>query len=211
MTKRKIIGAAAGAFGALFAMQASAAHLSYVNTPTAEDFPNFCQGSISDCVYDPDVYGEEGDPTPAIIKFNFNNDGSVANFEVSSLFGSIDGSEFTFGTTQVDADGEEGGPTVTGYTFSYTPGEGDPFITAFAAKGGPSFTFYDGYGDEENDIRFATFITPFNTNGGNQPKTYGLSNLTFFDTSVAPIPLPAAGWMLLAGIGGLAAARRRKN
>lgn len=28
---------------------------------------------------------------------------------------------------------------------------------------------------------------------------------------MAPIPLPAAGWMLLAGIGGLAAARRARK
>ncbi|MDO5704531.1 MAG: VPLPA-CTERM sorting domain-containing protein, partial [Paracoccus sp. (in: a-proteobacteria)] len=35
-------------------------------------------------------------------------------------------------------------------------------------------------------------------------------NVRFDDISVAPVPLPAAGLMLLAGIGGLAALRRRK-
>lgn len=38
----------------------------------------------------------------------------------------------------------------------------------------------------------------------------GGSEKLFSDT-VAPIPVPAAGFMLLAGLGGLAAARRRKN
>lgn len=36
-----------------------------------------------------------------------------------------------------------------------------------------------------------------------------LSHVTYTDPS--PVPLPAAGWMLIAGVGGLAAMRRRKK
>ena len=45
-------------------------------------------------------------------------------------------------------------------------------------------------------------------NGGQQP---GLSNITLMGTaSPAPVPLPAAAWLLLAGVGALGAAARRK-
>lgn len=39
-----------------------------------------------------------------------------------------------------------------------------------------------------------------------------ISHVSFYNTGdMTPIPLPAAGWLLLAGIGGLAAMRRRKS
>ena len=43
--------------------------------------------------------------------------------------------------------------------------------------------------------------------GNDEFKITGLS----FDYTPAPVPLPAAGWMLIAGIGGLAAMRRRQT
>lgn len=42
--------------------------------------------------------------------------------------------------------------------------------------------------------------------------TQGFSNMRLFGTGeLAPIPLPAAGWLLIAGIGGLFAMKRRKK
>ncbi|WP_433989198.1 hypothetical protein SuNHUV7_35170 (plasmid) [Pseudoseohaeicola sp. NH-UV-7] len=43
------------------------------------------------------------------------------------------------------------------------------------------------------------------------PNDSGLSNYVIAGRNPSPVPLPAAGWMLLAGVGGLAAMRRRKK
>ncbi|MCU4653348.1 VPLPA-CTERM sorting domain-containing protein [Roseibacterium sp. SDUM158016] len=53
------------------------------------------------------------------------------------------------------------------------------------------------YGDIRNDCTFLCL-------GGND-------SFTVASIDVAPVPLPAAGWLLLAGIGGLAVARSRKK
>ncbi|MBC9245536.1 THxN family PEP-CTERM protein [Paracoccus sp. 11-3] len=46
----------------------------------------------------------------------------------------------------------------------------------------------------------------------NQKNTATLQGRFTYEENVAPIPLPAAGWMLLAGLGGIGAvARRRRN
>ncbi len=41
----------------------------------------------------------------------------------------------------------------------------------------------------------------------------GVSHISYFgvEDDMTPVPLPAAGWMLLAGVGGLGALRRRKK
>lgn len=39
----------------------------------------------------------------------------------------------------------------------------------------------------------------------------GLSNYVVLGSGLSPVPLPAAGWMLLVGIGGLVAMRRRRK
>ena len=57
----------------------------------------------------------------------------------------------------------------------------------------------------------------FNSGGASQELTYvgnsagGLSHKTTIGGDLTPIPLPAAGWLLMAGVGGLAAMRRRKK
>lgn len=52
-----------------------------------------------------------------------------------------------------------------------------------------------------------TYSTPFT---GNNDQETAISHISLY-TNVSSIPLPAAGWLLLAGIGGLAALRRRKT
>jgi len=135
--------------------------------------------------------------SPAILRIDFNDDGSIATTTTNTNFASIDGSEFTF-DFGMDGDTNDG-------TWTYAPDDPtDPGVTGFVAKGGnfyrvflkdgPAFV---GIGDS------ADYETP--NNGA-----FGLSHLTFFD-STTPVPLPAAGWLLLAGLGGLGAMSRRRG
>lgn len=53
--------------------------------------------------------------------------------------------------------------------------------------------------------------TTFLTAEGQRNDAVLRASFTANPITVNPVPLPAAGWMLLAGFGGLAALKRRKN
>jgi hypothetical protein len=79
----------------------------------------------------------------------------------------------------------------------------DPGNTAFTVKGGPN---YSGY--IKDSSAFAGLGDFSNT--WSSPNGAGVSHIVFYDTD-AVIPLPAAAWLLLAGLGGMGlVARRRK-
>jgi hypothetical protein len=134
-----------------------------------------------------------------IIKFNFNEDGTYSleeDVEFNPLFGSIDGTEFSFSFDD---------PSETGVgTWTYTPGAGDPDITAFVAKGGDAFNLFSTGGIYTN----VEFFTPNNASGG----PAGLSHMSFYDSD-GDLTLPEPGSLALLGLGllGIAVARRRAN
>jgi hypothetical protein len=153
------------------------------NNPT---FPeNFVQGPI--------VAKEDGsvcllEDSPSIVKYNVG--------------GATEVNDVTF--PDFDADwisitGDKSG------TWSYNPDASMAVgITGAYFKGGTSYFVYLWTGETPYFGGDGAF---FNWTTGDS----GLSNAVFFDSnSMAPIPLPAAGWLLLAGVGGLVAMRRKK-
>ena len=132
--------------------------------------------------------------TPIIIKFNFNDNGTLGAVEINdAMFPTIDGSEFSF-----DFGGD--GNTGTG-TWTYAPGLGDPGILAFTVKGGNAFNYFSTGGDYTD----VAYFTPNNASGA----PAGLSHLSFYDTGEV---VPEPGTLALLGLGllGLGTARRRR-
>ncbi len=131
--------------------------------------------------------------SPFIIKFDFQDDGMIK--PTLGSFSSITGDEFSFNIgSEVENGKTEWAKTGT---WLYTPDDAsDPLITGWIAKGGPNYFVY----------ALGGFTGTFNIDKG-------LSHLTFFDTErpTTPIPLPAAAWMMLAGLAGLGALGRRRS
>ncbi len=93
-------------------------------------------------------------------------------------------------------------PTGTQLYFPYTSTGTPP---------APTGTLYNGL-INNNDSYFVTINSDLFRNVKFVTwETTSTANVRIDDISVSAIPLPAAGWLLLAGIGGLAAARRMKK
>jgi hypothetical protein len=169
------------------------AQAAYISTTEGNDCSGVL-GTFPNCVVAADPANGIPNDTPIIIKINFNDNGSFGQIEINPLYSSIDGTEFTFDF------GQDG--TGTG-TWTYTPGTGDPAITAFIAKGGNAFNLFSTLGDYTD----VAYYTPNNASGG----PAGLSHMSFYNSG-DDFQVPEPGTMALLGLGllGIGLARRRK-
>lgn len=161
---------------------ASAAVFTYLGKGKGNECSAF--NGFENCTY-------KGSPTVA--KLSFDNGTPTSSQYNTTVFPSLNGSEFSVTLSANDIG-----------TWSYTPGLGDPLIiTAFIAKAGSRYYIYEW--DETSGTDFTNIY--FDT----KDKKRALARITFFDTGVSPVPLPAAGLLLIASLGGLAAMGRRRK
>lgn len=180
---RRISPKSALAFLALTLSGLTPAHAAFIQTIDGNDCSGVFGQGFEICAVPADPANGIPNPTPIVVKFDFSTDGQVADTSVSSLFPTIDGSEFSFSFT-----GQGTG------TWTYTPGAGDPALLAFVAKGGNAFNLFSTLGDYTN----VAFYTPNNASGG----PAGLSHMSFYDTGDMQLAEP--GTLVLLGLGLLA-------
>ncbi|WP_245243226.1 VPLPA-CTERM sorting domain-containing protein [Pararhodobacter sp. SW119] len=145
---------------------------------------------------------------------DFNGGTSIANYTVNQQ-GFFDKSDWGFvGKLNFDGDDEGIAPSLgtdsdgQGGTFSILASLWDEYGRIMAIFKGGSNPLV-GYELKPGETTF-TYASPFLRDG---KKPQGVSHISIYanGTPVAPIPLPAAAWLMLTGLGGLAVTQIRRR
>jgi hypothetical protein len=158
---------------------------------------NVCNdgGGINNCYAEPNGTIVNGDPnvageSPMIARIDATGN-TASSTDISTMFPTIDGSEFT---TLYDA-------VTNTLTFTYTPGAGDPTIHYLGISQANSYElFYDTSAITSATIVLSNYF----------PNNSGWSHLDVFDTGGA-VPEPATWALMLLGFAGIGMALRRSR
>lgn len=183
MTKSFRVLAAAAAL-ALMAPVAQAATIDFVERFEGNDCSGTFGTGFENCTYD---------KSPIIAKIEFDDKTGTTKLEMNTkVFPGLTADMFSATTV---------GNSVT-FSFDTTAfGGGLGVLLRYVVlKNGPGF---DLFKVSEPGFTFTNFTLTSSV-------SKGISHISFYDT-MAPIPLPAAGWLMLAGLGGLVAVRRRRR
>lgn len=181
-------------------------------TFTDNDCAGYFGTGFEACTIFIDVDGQHVELSPVIAKYDVNDDGSFTTEVNSSLFGSVDGSEFSISMSN-DWSG----------SWSYDRGQDDPGVRFWVAKAASGFTLFWDVDQTVIDSGICSAANYYTldclaeanvvTAGSYTTVDHkGLSHITFYD-SVDPhvVPVPAAVWLMGSGLIGLVAVARRRK
>ncbi|WP_375175817.1 VPLPA-CTERM sorting domain-containing protein [Pseudooceanicola sp.] len=132
-------------------------------------------------------------------------EGSALGVNFSASAGGYDAIDVDYGLT---ATSNYKGVAIAGFNESTVVGGGDPIVVSYWIDAGPA-TVLSFSGVPTSDSAFSFSLL------AGQTLYIGLEGTPaeggVFDVTVSSVPVPAAGFLLIGGLGALAATRRRKK
>ncbi len=139
------------------------------------------------------------------------NQGTLLSNLNSGIFAGFIGDWSIYGKSDEDASVSASETNNGSWSIDYLTKSYSVFALSLKAANGYAVYLFDLSPGSAMDLA-GTFKT-LGFQAGNSPNSPDLSHMTVavYGDGVSAVPLPAAGWLMLAGIGGLAALRRRKR
>lgn len=176
---------------------------------SAEAVSTFASGLTADSTFSNDISNQTFTSTGSLTVVNVDGDvkdtisfsGSATDFFVVNVAGQVDSNN------PMELIGGVGAGNIL---WNLTSTSGECFKTSGGNKSYGTFLATNGCRFQFSNLDLTGAL--INTGAKIQHVSGSTTEFASFEAStVAPIPLPAAGWLLLGGLGGLAAMRRKKR